>query len=77
MTHYMKKKKRADEENFDIFRNWEAAKEELFQLEEELSSRAKKQFFIMGKSPDSFVQYVYKLYIDPDFFAFCSNLSQQ
>lgn len=60
-------KKRADEENFEIFRNWEAAKEELFQLEEELSSRAKKQFFILGKSPDSFVQYVYKLYIDPDF----------
>ena len=60
-------KKRADEEQAEIFKNWEAAKEELPRLEAELSSKARKQFLAMSKSPDPFVQYVYKLYIDHDY----------
>lgn len=60
-------KKRADEEQFEIFTNWESAKEELSQLEDELSSKAQKQFSTIAKSPDSFVRYICKIYLNPDF----------
>lgn len=59
--------KRANEENFEIFKKWEAAKEELSQITDELVSKAKKQYSAMARSQDSFVRYIYRIYLNPEF----------